>query len=150
MECSAQATGYPPACVIFAVRILGRVLKLRRLWPAVALVVITASMAACETADTRESGLVGTSLMAGKPAQASIQIYTRASIVPGGGADHDGTPYSRLVGSLKSDRLGKFRVALPAGDYVISAVAVSNSGRSATPSYATVRTHAYTQVELSF
>jgi hypothetical protein len=85
-------------------------------------------------------------MAAGKPAQAAIQIYTRAARVPGGGADNDGAPYSQLVASLTSDKLGNFRVGLPAGDYVVSAMGVASGGRSTKPTYATVRLHTFTHV----
>jgi hypothetical protein len=104
------------------------------------------AMIGCQSADTRDSGLTGTSIAAGIPVQATVRIYTRASAVPGGGADYDALGYGRLETSLTSDNQGRFRVTLAPGDYVVSATPISSSGRSAKPTYTTVRPHTLTAI----
>jgi hypothetical protein len=104
------------------------------------------AMIGCQSADTRDSGLTGMSVAAGKPVQATVQIYTRASVVPGGGADYDALGYGRLETSLTSDNQGKFRVTLAPGEYVVSATPISTNGRSVKPTYATVRPHRLTDI----
>jgi hypothetical protein len=93
-----------------------------------------------------DSGLEGTSVAAGKPVPAAIQIYTRASAVPGGGADYDARGYGQLVGSVTSDKAGHFKLTLAPGDYVVSATSLSTNGRSAAPTYAKVPAHVFAHV----
>jgi hypothetical protein len=119
--------------------------KSRSLRVFLSVIALSIPMLGC-SGGTADSGLEGTSVAAGKPVPAAIQIYTRASTVPGGGADYDARGYGQLVGSVTSDNAGHFKVTLAPGDYVVSATAPNASGRSAAPTYATVQPHLFAPV----
>jgi hypothetical protein len=119
--------------------------KIHSLGLSLSVIALSILMLGCN-GGTADSGLEGTSVAAGKPVPAAIQIYTRASTVPGGGADYDARGYGQMVGSVTSDNAGHFKLTLAPGDYVLSATAPNSSGRSAAPTYATVRPHAFAHV----
>jgi hypothetical protein len=122
--------------------------KTRTLGVSLSVIALSILMLGCN-GGTADSGLEGTSVAAGKPVQAAIQIYTRASTVPGGGADYDARGYGQLVGSTTSDGAGHFKLTLAPGDYVVSATSANTSGRSAAPTYATVRPHVFARVTVA-
>jgi hypothetical protein len=119
--------------------------KIRSIAVFLSVIALSIPMLGCN-GGTADSGLEGTSVAAGKPVPAAIQIYTRASMVPGGGADYDARGYGKLVGSVTSDNAGHFKLTLAPGDYVVSATAPNASGRSAAPTYATVQPHVFAAV----